>query len=61
MKGLAAHDLVDEYRLLLFPVVLGDGKRMFDEHAHLARFTLTDSVVAATGVAVLTYTRETRA
>ncbi|SDT05464.1 Dihydrofolate reductase [Brevibacterium sandarakinum] len=58
IRGLAEHDLVDEYRLLLFPVVLGAGKRMFDERGHFARFELTDSVVAPSGVVILTYTRE---
>ncbi len=58
VRGLARHDLVDEYRLLLFPVVLGAGKRIFDENAHRAEFTLTDSLVTSGGVAVLTYTRD---
>ncbi len=58
VRGLAEHDLVDEYCLLVFPLVLGDGKRMFDERGHLARFRLTDSVVASTGVVILTYTRD---
>ena len=58
VSGLAEHDLVDEYRLLLFPVVLGHGKRMFDDRGRLARFILTDSTVAATGVVILTYTRD---
>ena len=61
VRGLAAHNLVDEYRLLLFPIVLGAGKRMFDERGHLARFSLTDSVVTASGVVLLTYTRDTSA
>lgn len=58
VRGLAEHDLVDEYRLLLFPVVLGAGKRMFDDRGHLARFGLADSVVAPSGVVILVYTRE---
>ncbi|UNX53253.1 dihydrofolate reductase family protein [Georgenia sp. TF02-10] len=58
VRGLAEHDLVDEYRLLLFPVVLGAGKRMFDDRGHLARFALTDSVVSPSGVVILTYARD---
>ncbi|MEV0650697.1 dihydrofolate reductase family protein [Phytomonospora sp. NPDC050363] len=58
IRGLAEHDLVDEYRLLIFPIVLGAGKRMFDDRGRLARFRLTDSVVAASGVVILTYTRD---
>lgn len=58
VRELAEHDLVDEYRLLLFPIVLGSGKRMFDDHGHLGRFTLTGSVTAQSGVVILTYTRD---
>ncbi|WP_203686684.1 dihydrofolate reductase family protein [Phytomonospora endophytica] len=61
IRGLAEHDLVDEYRLLLFPVILGAGKRMFDDHGRMATFTLTDSTVAPKGVVLLTYTRDTPA
>lgn len=57
-RGLVEHDLVDEYRLLLFPVVLGAGKRMFDERGHFARLKLSDSAVTPNGVVVLTYTRD---
>lgn len=58
IRLLAEYDLVDEYRLLLFPIVLGAGKRMFDDRGSLARFRLTDNVVAASGVVILTYTRD---
>lgn len=58
VRALAEHDLVDEYRLLLFPVVLGSGKRMFDERAHLARLTLTESIVTPRGVVIVTYVRD---
>ncbi len=58
VRGLAEHDLVDEYRLLLFPVVLGAGKRMFDDRGQLARFSLTDSVATSRGVVILSYTRD---
>ena len=57
VRSLAALDLVDEYRLLLFPVILGAGKRMFDERAQPARFTVSDTTLAPSGVAILTYTR----
>lgn len=57
IQALARHDLVDEYRLLLFPVILGAGRRMFGDDGHLARFTLTDSAISPGGVAILTYTR----
>ncbi|HET6529596.1 MAG TPA: dihydrofolate reductase family protein [Actinoplanes sp.] len=46
------HDagLVDEYRLLVFPVVVGAGKRLFAEGAAASGFTLEDSAVTSTGV-----------
>ncbi|MCA0294489.1 MAG: dihydrofolate reductase family protein [Actinobacteria bacterium] len=58
VRGLAEHDLVDEYRLLVFPLVLGAGKRMFDDRGSSAKFRLIDSVVTSSGVVILTYTRE---
>ena len=62
VRGLAAHDLVDEYHLLLFPVVLGSGKRMFGDEpgtgSSFARFDLAGSTVTTSGVVILTYTRE---
>jgi len=56
IRALAENDLVDEYRLLIFPVVLGAGKRMFGEDGYPAHFTLTGSVISPNGVAILTYT-----
>lgn len=46
------HDagLVDEYRLMVFPVVLGSGKRLFAEGAATSGFTLVDSDVTSAGV-----------
>ena len=59
VRGLARLDLVDEYRLLLFPVLLGGGKRMFDDDAALARFSLIDTVVSPNGVAIHSFVRDT--
>jgi dihydrofolate reductase len=59
VRGLARLDLVDEYRLLLFPVLLGGGKRMFDDDAALARFSLVDTVVSPSGVAIHSFVRDT--
>lgn len=58
VRGLAAHDLVDEYRILMFPLILGAGKRMFDHDARATSFVLSDSLVTPGGVAILTYTRD---
>ena len=43
---LAAHDLVDEYRLMVYPTVLGAGKRLFGETSAPAAFRLTDAMRA---------------
>ena len=55
---LIGNDLVDELRLMVFPVVLGEGKRLFGEASDKKRFRLADSRVVGDGVAILTYTRE---
>lgn len=54
---LAAHDLVDEYRLLVYPLVLGSGKKLFPEGFATTRLTLADSRAMDSGVLVNTYRR----
>lgn len=50
-------DLVDEYHLLVFPTVVGAGKRLFDEGSVPSNFTVTDKRVTAAGAVALTLTR----
>jgi dihydrofolate reductase len=57
VQALLEHDLVDELRLMVFPVVLGAGKRLFGETNDKKRLKLTDSKVVGDGVAILTYSR----
>ncbi|TCC59424.1 hypothetical protein E0H73_22565 [Kribbella pittospori] len=57
VRFLHQHDLVDEYRLLIFPVLLGGGKRMFADTAGLINFRLTDSQVSDSGVTINSYQR----
>jgi dihydrofolate reductase len=57
-QTLMANDLVDEYRLMVYPVVLGEGKRLFREADATKRLRLTDSTITSTGVLLLTYTPE---
>lgn len=52
---LMQHDLVDEYRLMVFPVVLGSGKRLFEDGSDTTRLRLVDSKTVGEGVLILTY------
>jgi dihydrofolate reductase len=54
-QTLMADDLVDEYRLMVYPVVLGEGKRLFRDANATRRLRLTDSLATSTGVLLLTY------
>ena len=58
IQTLLEHDLVDEFRLMIFPVVLGTGKRIFGDGAVPAGLTLADSGTSSTGVVMATYKRE---
>lgn len=57
VQTLMEHDLVDELRLKLFPVVLGDGARLFRETSDKQALRLIDSRTVDEGVACLTYER----
>ncbi len=51
------HDLVDELWLMIFPVTLSTGKRLFDDGTIPAAFTITDSLVTSNGVIFANYKR----
>ena len=55
VQTLIEDDLVDELRLMVFPVVLGTGKRLFGETTDKKPLRLTDSKFVGDGVAILTY------
>src|SRR4051795_5000875 len=55
VQGLIENDLVDELRLMVFPVVLGAGRRLFGETSEKKSLRLTDSQTVGDGVEVLTY------
>jgi dihydrofolate reductase len=56
VKALTEQGLVDEYRLMVFPVVLGAGKRLFGDTRETLALKLTDSKpVGDDGVVILTY------
>ncbi len=54
---LLKHDLVDELRLKIYPLMLGEGKKLFKDGAIPAAFTLTESHVTSKGVIIANYTR----
>jgi dihydrofolate reductase len=55
VQTLIEHDLVDEFRLMVFPVVLGSGKRLFGETGDKKPLRLVDSKVVGDGVTILVY------
>jgi dihydrofolate reductase len=57
VQTLLKHDLVDEMRLMMFPITLGTGNRLFGEGTIPAAFTLTESLVSSNGVFYANYKR----
>ena len=57
VQSLIENDLVDELRLMVFPVVLGTGKRLFGETTDKKPLKLSSSTVVGDGVAIQVYTR----
>ena len=55
VQMLIEHDLVDEYFLAVFPIVLGSGKRLFRESERARKLTLVGSTATGTGGILLTY------
>jgi dihydrofolate reductase len=55
VQTLIEHDLVDELRLMVFPVILGSGKRLFAEAPEKIRMRLSSSQIVGEGIAILIY------
>jgi dihydrofolate reductase len=55
VQTLLANDLVDEVRLMVFPVILGSGKRLFGDAPDKQRLRLADSRTVGDGVSILVY------
>lgn len=52
---LIANDLVDEYRLMLEPILLGGGKRLFPDDGRARRLELVSTSTSSTGVVICRY------
>jgi dihydrofolate reductase len=57
IQQLLANDLIDEFRLLIYPLVLGKGKRLFGDGTLPAAFKLTRSQTSSGGVLIASYER----
>ena len=55
IRSLVEHDLIDEYRLMVFPIVLGIGNKLFGDTEDSVVLQLADSKVLASGTLILTY------
>jgi dihydrofolate reductase len=55
LRTLMPHDLVDEYRLMLHPIVLGSGKRLFPDESAKTTLRLVDAKTTSTGIVILTH------
>lgn len=55
VQTLIKHDLVHELRLMVYPIILGTGKRLFGEASDKKRLRLTDSKTVGDGIVILTY------
>ena len=57
IQTLLKHDLIDEFRIMTFPITVGKGKRLFGEGTEPFAFKLTDSKTSSTGVIMAIYER----
>jgi len=57
VQGLIANDLVDELRLMVFPILLGEGKRLWGEMSEKKQFKLADTKTVGEGIAILIFRR----
>ena len=57
VRSLMRHDLVDELVLMIHPLVLGSGRRLFDDGGAFAALRLVNNVTTTTGVVIATYQR----
>ncbi|HJS52727.1 MAG TPA: dihydrofolate reductase family protein [Pyrinomonadaceae bacterium] len=58
LQTLFKHDLVDELQLMIFPITLGTGKRLFQDGTMPAAFKVTESQVTPNGIIIVNYERD---
>ncbi len=58
IRSLLPHGLIDEYLLLIYPLILGSGQRLFDHENHLVPLRLVESIATTTGAIIATYQPE---
>ena len=59
VQTLIKHDLIDRFCLMIYPVTLGSGKRLFADGTIPMKFKVTDNTVTSAGVIIATYDRMT--
>jgi dihydrofolate reductase len=57
LQTLMKHDLVDNFWLMIYPITLGVGKKLFAEGTIAAAFKVTESIVGSSGVILANYER----
>jgi len=58
LQTLMKHDLVDNFWLMIYPITLGEGKRLFAEGTIPAAFKVTESIIGSSGIILVNYERE---
>jgi dihydrofolate reductase len=57
IESLLPHNLIDEFLLMIHPVVLGSGRRLFPDGGPVANLQLVDTMATASGLLIATYQR----
>jgi len=57
LQTLMKHDLIDNFWLMIYPITLGEGKKLFADGTIAAAFKVTESIVGSTGVILVNYER----
>lgn len=58
IRSLLPHGLIDGYLLVIYPLILGSGQRLFDHESHPVQLRLIESIATPTGAIIATYQPE---